>query len=100
LIEDIFVTVFRKDVISLEIFDTNDLDFSSRIHNLTDQDMLNITSNHISEAILRSSLSNNKKFDNQIVSYEAKIIDSEFILSMIPKKENAFKRVMKDSKGS
>ena len=95
-----FNTQFRKDIISLEMFDHQDLNFGKRIEHLSDQDMLNITSNHISEAILRSSLSNNKKFDDQILTYEAKIVNNEFVLSLMPKKENNFKRIMKESKGS
>lgn len=82
------------------MFDHKDLNFGKRIENLSDQDMLNITSNHISEAILRSSLSNNKKFEDQILTYEAKIVNNEFVLSLMPKKENNFKRIMKESKGS
>jgi hypothetical protein len=82
------------------MFDHQDLNFGKRIEHLSDQDMLNITSNHISEAILRSSLSNNKKFDDQILTYEAKIVNNEFVLSLMPKKENNFKRIMKESKGS
>ena len=46
------------------MFDHKDLNFGQKIDDLSDQDMLNITSNHISEAILRSSLSNNKKFED------------------------------------
>lgn len=62
--------------------------------------MLNLAANHISEAILKSSLSNNANFDNQIMTYESQVNNAEFILSMLPKKENAFKRIMKESKGS
>lgn len=87
-------------MVSLDIFDHKDLNFGSKINDLSDEDMLNITSNHISEAILRSSLSNNKKFEDQILTYEAKIVNDEFVLSLMPKKENNFKRIIKESKGS
>ena len=82
------------------MFDHKDLNFGKRIENLSDADMLNITSNHISEAILRSSLSNNKKFEDQILTYEAKIVNDQFVLSLMPKEDNNFKRIMKESKGS
>jgi len=34
------------------------------------------------------------------MTYESQVNNAEFILSMLPKKVNAFKRIMKESKGS
>ena len=87
-------------MISLELFTNEELNFHKKLENLTDADILNVTSNHISEAILRSSLANNQDYDNQILDYEAKIIDGKVVLSLTRKKESTMKRILREEKGA
>lgn len=82
------------------MFDQEDLDFSEKLEDFSNEDILNIATNHVSEAILRSSLANSSNFGNQILSYEAKIINNDLVLSLTPKQETAYRKIIRESKGS
>ena len=83
----------------MEMFEHQELNFFEKINQLSDFDILNIASNHISEEILRTSLVNNKNFSKQIMVYETKLGTNSSI-KLKPKKESQIHQIVKEAKAA
>ena len=85
----------RYDAKSLQVLDYTDLNLKDRLDNLSDNDILEVAGNFISEAILESTLRDYEEKEDKLIKYQMNLKIGDKLHKIGPKGPSAIKKILK-----